>query len=81
MLLPGASAGGILHQNLTIFYHVLLFVSDVNFKFFMFIDFREREKASSGGGAKREGKTQNLKQAPGSELSAQSPTQARTHKL
>ena len=28
----------------------------------------------SGGGAKREKETQNLKQAPGSELSAQSPT-------
>ena len=35
---------------------------------------RERERESmSGGGAERE--TQNLKQAPGSELSAQSPTQ------
>ena len=28
----------------------------------------------SGGGAERERETQNLKQAPGSELSAQSPT-------
>ena len=28
----------------------------------------------SGGGAERERETENLKQAPGSELSAQSPT-------
>ena len=28
----------------------------------------------SGGGAEREMETQNLKQAPGSEMSAQSPT-------
>ena len=37
---------------------------------------RDRERQSvSGGGAERERKTQNLKEAPGSELSAQSPTQ------
>ena len=35
----------------------------------------ERQRQSvSGAGAERERKTQNLKQAPGSELSAQSPT-------
>ena len=35
---------------------------------------RERQRQSmSRGGAKRERETQNLKQAPGSELSAQSP--------
>ena len=37
---------------------------------------RESERASmSGVGAERERETQYLKQAPGSELSAQSPTQ------
>ena len=41
----------------------------------MFIYFRERERQSaSKGGAERE-ETQNLKQAPDSELSAQNPTQ------
>ena len=35
---------------------------------------------ASGGGAEREG-TQNVKQAPGSELSAQSLTWAGTHRL
>ena len=46
----------------------------------MFIFDRERERERertrmSGGGAERERETQNLKWAPGSELSAQSPTQ------
>ena len=37
---------------------------------------RERNRQSAGGGGEeREKKTQNPKQAPGSELSAQSPTQ------
>ena len=41
----------------------------------MCIYFREREKQSmSGGGAERERETQNPKEAPGSEPSAQSPT-------
>ena len=40
----------------------------------MFIFEKETETECSGGGAEREGETQNLKQAPGSELSAQSPT-------
>ena len=47
----------------------------------MFIDLRERERererdrqSVSRGGAERERETQNLKQAPGSEPSAQSPT-------
>ena len=50
-------------------------------QFFFFLMFyfsfereRERERAQAGGrGAERE-ETQNLKQAPGSELSPQSPT-------
>ena len=43
--------------------------------FLMFIYFeRERERQSvSRGGAEREREAQNLKQAPGSERSAQSP--------
>ena len=42
----------------------------------MFIYFLERERErASGGRAERERKTQNPKQAPGSELSAQSPIQ------
>ena len=42
----------------------------------MFIFERERKRISmSRGGAERERETQNLKQAPGSELSAHSPTQ------
>ena len=40
----------------------------------MFIFLRDRERQStSEGGAERERETQNPKQAPGSELSAQSP--------
>ena len=35
---------------------------------------RERDKNVSRGGAERDTDTQNLKQTPGSELSAQSPT-------
>ena len=43
---------------------------------FIFGRERERERAStSGRGAEIERETQNWKQAPGSELSAQSPTQ------
>ena len=38
----------------------------------MFIFERQRQ-GTSGGGAERERETQNAKQAPGSELSAQSP--------
>ena len=42
----------------------------------MFIFERETDRQSMrGGGAEREGETQKLKQAPGSELSAQSPMQ------
>ena len=44
----------------------------------MFIFETERDRAQVGEG-QREGDTQNLKQAPGSELSARSPTQAPTH--
>ena len=43
--------------------------------FLIFIFERERKRQSaSGGGTERERETQNRKQAPGSELSAQSPT-------
>ena len=46
----------------------------------MFIYFgRERERESRGG-AESKKETQNLKQTPGSELSAQSQHGARTHK-
>ena len=48
-------------------------------KILMFILERERERerqSMSRGGAERERETQNPKQAPGSELSAQSPTRA-----
>ena len=46
------------------------------FFFLMFIFEREGggRQSVSGGGAERERKTHNLKQAPASELSAQSPT-------
>ena len=40
---------------------------------FLFILERERESQSASMGEQREGETQNPKQAPGSELSAQSP--------
>ena len=47
------------------------------FFFNVYLFLRERQRQStSGGGSGRERETQNLKQAPGSELSAQSPTQA-----
>ena len=41
--------------------------------FFYFIFKRERETEHEKGRAEREGETQNLKQAPGSELLAQCP--------
>ena len=41
----------------------------------MFIFERERETEHKWGRGKKERETQNPKQAPGSELSAQSPTQ------
>ena len=42
---------------------------------------RERERQSvSGGGAEREREMQNPKQAPGAELSAQSPTRGSNSK-
>ena len=47
-----------------------------NFFLCLFIFERERERETmSGGGAERERETQNGKQAPGSEPSAQSPMQ------
>ena len=46
------------------------------FNCFYILILRERKRQSmSWGGAERERETQNLKQAPGSELSAQSPRQ------
>ena len=50
----------------------LSFVLSFFLSFCFFIFERERE-SMSWGGAERERKTQNLKQAPGSELSALSP--------
>ena len=40
----------------------------------MFIVFERQRQSASRGGAERERETQKLKQAPGSELSARSPT-------
>ena len=48
------------------------------FSTFLFILGTERDRASTGEG-QRERETQNRKQAPGSEPSAQSPMRARTH--
>ena len=49
------------------------------FNFFFFLRERDRDRESlNGGRAERERETQNPKHAPGSELSAQSPTWART---
>ena len=46
------------------------------FNFFnVYLFLREREKQSMSGEGERETETQNAKQAPGSELSAPSPTQ------
>ena len=42
--------------------------------FYVYLFLRERDRAQEGEG-QRERETQNLKQAPGSELSAQSPMQ------
>ena len=58
-----------MHSFITQFLHLK--------QFFTFIFEREREREGErgrGGGAERERETQNPKQAPGSELSAQSPT-------
>ena len=45
-----------------------------NFFFNVLFIFERQRQSTSGGGAERERETQNPKQAPGSELSAQSPT-------
>ena len=47
--------------------------------FFNVYLFLRQRQSMNGGGAERERETQNRKQAPGSEPSAQSPTGARTH--
>ena len=52
---------------------IYAYVCIFNFFDVYFIFERETQRASRGG-AERERETQNLKQAPGSELSAQSPT-------
>ena len=49
---------------------ISLFLMFLSF-FFFFLFLRERQSASGGGG-QRERETQNVKQVPGSELSAQS---------
>ena len=54
-----------------------LFLNGLNF---FNVYFRERDRAQAGQG-KRERETQNPKQAPDSELPAQSPTGTRTHEL
>ena len=57
-----------LHELLSFFLHFK--------KFFKCLFLREREIQSvSWGGAEKERETQNLKQAPSSELSGQSPAQ------
>ena len=56
-----------------VFYYIYLYLHLILFLCFFFLIF-ERESIS-GGGAERERETQNPKQTPGSELSAQSPTQ------
>ena len=56
---------------------VLRRISSVFLNFFnvyLLLRDREKDRARAEGGAGRERETQNLKQAPGSELSAQSPT-------
>ena len=53
--------------------------------FFLFLERerdRDRDSEREGTGEGQRGReTQNLKQAPGSELSAQSPMQVQTHEL
>ena len=57
-------------------FHSTLQIHAVYLFFNIYSFLRDRERQSmSRGGAEREGETQNPKQAPGSELSAQSPTQ------
>ena len=63
--------------------HNFLFKKSSNFKVFLknvYLFLKEREKQGAREG-QRERETQNLKQAPGSELSAQSPTRTWTCKL
>ena len=73
---------------MTEIFHFLL-IKPINLlsflKIYIFLIFKclfltERERAQDTGG-QRERKTQNLKRAPGSKLSAQKPMWGRTHKL
>ena len=52
----------------------VLYFKDRPFYFKGFLIYSERVGMQAEGGAERERETQNLKQAPGSELSAHSPT-------
>ena len=51
-------------------YTVSLCLSKINKYFFLMFIFERGRQSVSTGGAERERETQNLKQAPGSELSA-----------
>ena len=53
----------------------MVFVN-AHLKMFLTFTFFERQSAGAGKGAGRERETQNPKQAPDAELSAQSPTQS-----
>ena len=46
-----------------------------HFIVFLMLIFERKRQSASRGGAERERETQNSKQAPGSELSAQNPMQ------
>ena len=53
-----------------------VFISELQgFFFYVYLFLRERQKQSASGEGQRERVTENPKQAPGSELSTQSPTQ------
>ena len=62
-----------------IFYWFLTHPLFLKYFFNVYLFLRQRETSMNGGGAEREGDTES-EAAPGSELSAQSPMQARTHR-
>ena len=72
LVLNSSPASGVLPQpGQSLSLGILVFF----FFFNVYLSLRERERQSmSRGGAERERETQSLKQVPGSELSAQSPT-------